>query len=154
MLVTLLFATAGMLAVDLQPSAAPRAARVTAREESRRGHAVRRSRSRSSATAGSSVSSGSCPEGVSPERQALRELLRGPTRVERARGLRSGFRPGAVRLRSVLARGELWLVSFSRSLLGSGHGGDEADAGSRRSARRSHASGSQPFAVSRRKAAW
>jgi hypothetical protein len=117
MLVTLLFATAGLLAVDLQPSAAPRAARVTAVKRVvvatprtvevafvRNGRLVRVERV--------------VPRGVSPERQALRELLRGPTRAERARGLRSGFRPGAVRLRFVLPSGELWLVRFSRGLLG------------------------------------
>jgi hypothetical protein len=55
---------------------------------------------------------------VSPERHALRELLRGPTRAERARGLRSAFRAAVVRLRFVVREGDLWLLRFSRRLLG------------------------------------
>lgn len=57
------------------------------------------------------------PKGVAPERHALRELLQGPTRAERARGLRSAFRPG-IRLRSVRTDGDVWRVRFSRSFLG------------------------------------
>ena len=57
------------------------------------------------------------PKGVKPELHALRELLQGPTRVERKQKLRSAFRPG-VRLRSIRAEGDLWRVRFSRSLLG------------------------------------
>ena len=57
------------------------------------------------------------PKGVKPELHALRELLQGPTRIERRQKLRSAFRPG-VRLRSVRAEDDLWRVRFSRSLLG------------------------------------
>jgi peptidoglycan hydrolase-like protein with peptidoglycan-binding domain len=59
------------------------------------------------------------PTGVRPEVHALRELAQGPTRMERSQGLRSALRLG-VRLRSVRADGGLWLVRFSRSLLGPG----------------------------------
>lgn len=57
------------------------------------------------------------PRGVRPEVHALRELLQGPTRPERALGLGSAFRPG-VRLQSVRTDGEVWLVRLSRPLLG------------------------------------
>ena len=58
------------------------------------------------------------PRGTSPARHALRELLQGPTKLERHQGLRSAFRPGA-RLRSLRADGDTWLVRVSRSALGS-----------------------------------
>ena len=57
------------------------------------------------------------PQGVRPELHALRELVQGPTREERARGVRSAIREG-VRPRSIRHTEETWLVSFSRSLLG------------------------------------
>jgi L,D-transpeptidase catalytic domain/Sporulation and spore germination/Putative peptidoglycan binding domain len=57
------------------------------------------------------------PSGARPAAHALRELLQGPTRIERAKGMRSAFRDG-VRLRSVRARGDVWLVRLSRSALG------------------------------------
>jgi len=59
------------------------------------------------------------PKGVRPELHALRELVQGPTREERARGLRTAIREG-VRPRSIRAREDLWLVSFSRSLFSPG----------------------------------
>ena len=59
------------------------------------------------------------PKGVAPELHALRELTQGPTRAERAKGIRTAMRPG-VRLRSARAEGELWLASFSRPLFGLG----------------------------------
>ena len=55
------------------------------------------------------------PRGARPELHALRELVQGPTREERARGLRSALREG-VRPRSVRRTKDTWLVSFSRSL--------------------------------------
>lgn len=57
------------------------------------------------------------PKRVSPARHAVRELLQGPTKLERREGLRSAFRPGA-RLRSLRAEGDLWLIRLSRSALG------------------------------------
>ncbi len=57
------------------------------------------------------------PKDVSPALHALRELLQGPTRAERAEGLRTAFRPGT-RLRSLAIDDEVWRVSVSRSLLG------------------------------------
>ena len=52
------------------------------------------------------------PRNVTRATHALRELLQGPTRLERAQGLRSAFRPG-VRLRSVRAHDDLWLARLS-----------------------------------------
>jgi peptidoglycan hydrolase-like protein with peptidoglycan-binding domain len=57
------------------------------------------------------------PKRTSPARHALRELLQGPTKLERRDGLRSAFRPGS-RLRSVRADGDTWLVRLSRSAFG------------------------------------
>ncbi|HXG76136.1 MAG TPA: L,D-transpeptidase family protein, partial [Gaiellaceae bacterium] len=59
------------------------------------------------------------PAGVEPARHALRELVQGPTRAERALGLRTAIRPG-VRLRSLRAEREAWVASFSRSFLAAG----------------------------------
>jgi hypothetical protein len=59
------------------------------------------------------------PKGVRPELHALRELAQGPTRAERASGMRSAIREG-VRPRSLRRTKETWLVSFSRSLFGPG----------------------------------
>lgn len=56
------------------------------------------------------------PKGTAPARHAVRELLQGPTKLERREGLRSAFRVGA-RLRSVRAADDLWLVRLSRSAL-------------------------------------
>ena len=60
------------------------------------------------------------PKGVVPARHALRELVQGPTRAERAKGIRTAIRAG-VRLRAPLrVRDGVWMASFSRSLLGPG----------------------------------
>jgi len=119
LLVTLLLAAAGTLAVDLEPSAAtePVAAKPAARVQMvaaprtvdvmfvREGRLVRVERV--------------VPKGVRPELHALRELVQGPTRDEHARGLRTAIREG-VRPRSLRAVDDLLLVSFSRSLFGPG----------------------------------
>ncbi|MGH3137232.1 MAG: L,D-transpeptidase family protein [Gaiellaceae bacterium] len=116
-LVVLVLALAGLLAVDLEPSAAPRTASAAAPRVAkvapatvtvafiRDGRRVRVERV--------------VPEGVAEEVHALRELVQGPTRLERRRGIRTAIPEGA-RLRSVRLDGEVWLVSFSRSLLGAG----------------------------------
>jgi peptidoglycan hydrolase-like protein with peptidoglycan-binding domain len=59
------------------------------------------------------------PRNATPATHALKELVQGPTREERARGLRTAIREGT-RLRSVRRDGDLWRASFSRSLLGPG----------------------------------
>jgi hypothetical protein len=115
LLVTLLLAVAGTLAIDLEPSAAPRAqaakavVKVVAAPQTvdvafvRDGRLVRVERV--------------VPKGVPPRMHALRELTQGPTPEERARGLRTAIRPG-VRLRSLRSAQGMWLASFSRSLFG------------------------------------
>jgi hypothetical protein len=117
LLVTVLLAVAGTLAIDLEPSAARRAQAATAVVEGvaapqtvdvafvRDGRLVRVERV--------------VPKGVPPRLHALRELTQGPTRDERARGLRTAIRPG-VRLRSLRSGQGMWLASFSRSLFGPG----------------------------------
>ncbi|HXF98878.1 MAG TPA: L,D-transpeptidase family protein [Gaiellaceae bacterium] len=57
------------------------------------------------------------PPGADRARHALRELVQGPTKAERAAGLRTAIRPGT-RLRSVRLRGDTWVASFSRLLAG------------------------------------
>jgi L,D-transpeptidase catalytic domain/Putative peptidoglycan binding domain/Sporulation and spore germination len=59
------------------------------------------------------------PRHASSARHAVKELLQGPTREERARGIRTAIRNGT-RLRSLRRDGELWKASFSRALLGPG----------------------------------
>ena len=125
-LVVLVLALAGLLAVDLEPSAAPRKAAATATRTVakpapqtvevafiRNGRLTRVERV--------------VPKGVAKPLHALRELVQGPTRVERRQGIRTAI-PEGVRPRSVRARGELWLASFSRSLRRSRRGEDEAGA--------------------------
>ncbi|MDH4102328.1 MAG: L,D-transpeptidase family protein [Thermoleophilia bacterium] len=117
-LVVLVLALAGLLAVDLEPSASPgKTAAVAPRKEVkpapetvevafvRNGKLTRVERV--------------VPEGVPRELHALRELVQGPTRLERRQGIRTAT-PAGVRVRSVRADGELWLASFSRSFLRSG----------------------------------
>ena len=59
------------------------------------------------------------PAGLRPEVAALRELVQGPTRLERSRGIRSALRPG-VRLQAIRANQDVWLARFSRSLVTGG----------------------------------
>jgi L,D-transpeptidase catalytic domain/Sporulation and spore germination len=59
------------------------------------------------------------PRGVAPSFHAMKSLLRGPTKEERAKGIRSAIGDG-VRLRSLRKDSELWRVSFSQSFFGSG----------------------------------
>ncbi len=116
--VTLVLALAGMLVVDLEPGSAPRAARPVA---------VGAVKTVSPAKTVEVVFVRGdrlvavervVPRGVRPARLALRELLRGPSPEERARGLRSALgRGGVVRLRFVYARGDLYFVRFSRELV-------------------------------------
>jgi hypothetical protein len=56
------------------------------------------------------------PRGARPELHALKELVQGPTPLELATGLRTALRPG-VRVRSVRADRDAWLVRFSRKLI-------------------------------------
>jgi lipoprotein-anchoring transpeptidase ErfK/SrfK len=118
--VVFLLAFAGLLVVDLEPAAAPRPQAAAAATATR----VAQPRAAPGAVEVTFVRNGRfvrvervVPRRVRPALHALRELLQGPTKPERARGLRSAFRPG-VRVRSVRAEGDLWLVRLSRSVLG------------------------------------
>jgi len=114
-LVVLVLACAGLLAVDLEPAAAPRVyARLAAPDTVRVAEAT---------VEVAFVRDGRLvrverviPESVTPEMHALRELARGPTPAERARGLRSALRAG-IRVRFVRAEDDVWLARFSRALL-------------------------------------
>ncbi|MGH3127708.1 MAG: L,D-transpeptidase family protein [Gaiellaceae bacterium] len=119
LLVVLVLAFAGLLAVDLQPASTSRAAvavpvRVTMPRPApetvevafvRNGWVVRVDRL--------------VPRGARPAEVALRELTQGPTRAERRAGIRTAI-PERARLRSLRADAETWFASFSRATLGSG----------------------------------
>ena len=119
LLVVLVLAFAGLLAVDLEPASTSRAAvaepvRVTVPKPApetvevafvRNGWVVRVDRL--------------VPRGARPAEVALRELTQGPTRAERRAGIRTAL-PERARLRSLRADAETWFASFSRATLGSG----------------------------------
>src|SRR5687767_12642201 len=120
LLVVLVLAFAGLLAVDLEPSSSSRAAvaepvrRVAVAKPApvtvevafvRSGWVVRVERM--------------VPRGARPAEIALRELTQGPTKTERRAGIRSAI-PDRARLRSLRSDRETWFASFSRSTLGSG----------------------------------
>ena len=120
-LVVLVLAFAGLLAVDLQSSSAPRAAVAASALPP-----VVKPKPEPAMVEVSFVQNGwmrrvkrVVPKGMSRAEAALRELTQGPTRAERRKGIRTALPEGA-RLRSVRANGGSWLVSFSRSLLGGG----------------------------------
>ncbi len=117
-LVVLVLALAGLLVVDLEPSASPGKAAVAAPQ--------RVAKPAPETVEVAFVRNGKLfrvervvPEGVAQEVHALRELVQGPTRLERRKGIRTAVPEGA-RVRSVRAEEDLWLVSFSRSTHGSG----------------------------------
>lgn len=124
LLVIAMFAGSGTLAVDLERAAAPP-------REAAAAPAPRPQAARSLASARAHVertvqvafvrngklvrAERSLPRGAQPALHALRELAKGPTRAERARGLRTALRPG-LKPRFVKAAGELFLVRVSPSL--------------------------------------
>ena len=119
LLVVLVLAFAGLLAVDLEPASTSRAAVAEPVRANmprpapetvevafvRNGWVVRVDRL--------------VPRGARPAEVALRELTQGPTRVERRTGIRTAL-PERARLRSLRADAETWFASFSRATLGSG----------------------------------
>ena len=118
-LVVLVFAFAGLLAVDLQSSSAPRAAVATS---VRAAVAVAKPKTVDVAF----VKNGwivrverAVPTGMTPQEAALRELVQGPTKVERRRGIRTAL-PDTARLRSLRGAGDTWFASLSRSTFGPG----------------------------------
>ena len=116
--VVLVFAFAGLLAVDLQSSSAPHAA------VAMQARVVRKAAPRTVEVA--FVKNGwivrierTVPRGATPPETALRELLRGPTKLERRKGLRTAL-PETARLRSLRGSPDTWFGSFSRSTFGGG----------------------------------
>ena len=111
--VVLVFAFAGLLAVDLQSSSAPHAAVAT------QARAVRKAAPRTVEVA--FVKNGwivrverTVPKGATLQEAALRELTQGPTKLERRRGIRTAL-PETARLRSLRGSADTWFASFSRS---------------------------------------
>ena len=119
LLVVLLLAFAGLLAVDLESAATSRGAvaapaRVAVPKPAPRtvdvafvrdGWVVRVQRV--------------VPKGGSAAEVALRELTQGPTKAERRTGIRTAL-PERARLRSLRSDAETWFASFSRSTFGTG----------------------------------
>ena len=120
LLVVLVFAFAGLLAVDLQSSSAPRAAVATPARAL--ASVVRPPQTVQVAFVknGWIVRVGRVvPKGTTPQEYALRELTQGPTKLERRRGIRTAL-PEAARVRSLRATPDAWFASFSRSTFGAG----------------------------------
>ena len=116
--VVLVLAFAGLLAVDLQPASAPRAAVATP------ARAVVKAAPRTVEVA--FVKNGwvvrverTVPKGMTPQQAALRELTQGPTKLERRRGIRTAL-PETARLRSLRRVDDTWYASLSRSTFGGG----------------------------------
>jgi len=118
--VVLVFAFAGLLAVDLQSSPAPRAAVATPKRAL--ASVVRPPQTVEVAFVKNRWIvrvERVVPKGITPQEHALRELTQGPTALERRRGIRTAL-PDAARLRSLRATPETWFASFSRSTFGVG----------------------------------
>ena len=118
LLVTLMLAAAGMLAVDLEPAAPPRAQA----EPSTTATPVARVQRAAPTVHVAFVRDGrlvraerELPRGAQPALHVLRELAKGPTREERARGFRTALRP-ELRPRFVRGHGELFLVRVGPTL--------------------------------------
>jgi hypothetical protein len=121
LLVVLMLASAGLLAVDLEPAATSPAA-VAAPVLT----AGPKPRPTPETIAVAFVKNGwmtrvtrIVPKGASAAEVALRELTQGPTRAERRKGIRTAIPEGA-RLRSLRSDTQAWYASVSRSMLGSG----------------------------------
>jgi lipoprotein-anchoring transpeptidase ErfK/SrfK len=118
--VVAVFALAGLLAVDLQSSSAPRAAVPTPVRALTSASSTPRTVDVAFMKAGWIVRvARRVPRGMAPAELALRELVQGPTRSERHKGIRTAL-PEGVRLRSLRSDGDVWFASFSRSALGAG----------------------------------
>jgi hypothetical protein len=121
-LFVLLLTAAGMLAVDLRPAAAPHDAEAApARQLSQAKpaaapHVVEVAFLKDDWVARVKRE---VPKRVDLEQFALRELLKGPTREERQRGIRTAL-PGGARLRSLRATEDAWLVSLNRATFATG----------------------------------
>jgi hypothetical protein len=121
LLVVLVLAFAGLLAVDLEPAATSSAATgIPARAAAPRPKPAPETVEVAFVRSGWIVRVGRVvPRGARPAEVALRELTQGPTKIERRKGIRTALPEGA-RLRSLRADVQTWFASFSRSTLGSG----------------------------------
>jgi len=120
LLVVLVLAFAGMLAVDLEPAATSRAVVASAREVAPRPKPAPETVDVAFVRSGWVVRvERIVPKGASAPEVALRELTQGPTKAERRKGIRTAL-PKNARLRSLRADADTWFASFSRSTLGSG----------------------------------
>jgi hypothetical protein len=116
-LFVLLLAITGLLAVDLEPSAGTRTASAAPARELAQATVEAEPRTVEVAFARNDWIvrvERKLPRGAVPSRFALRELLKGPTPAERRKGIRTSLPEGA-RMRSVHARGDVWLVSLNRA---------------------------------------
>jgi hypothetical protein len=119
LLVVLVLAFAGLLAVDLQPSASSRAA-VAVPMSAKVPEPARRTVDVAFVRNGWVVRvQRLVPRGAAAAEFALRELTQGPTKAERRQGIRTALPEGA-RLRSLHSSAEMWFASFSRSTFGRG----------------------------------
>lgn len=121
LLLALLLALSGLLAVDLEPAAtSPPAATNAERLVASVRPVARRTVEVAFVRSGWIVRvERVVPRGARDAEFALRELTQGPTRDERLRGIRTAL-PERSRLRSLEGAGDTWLASFSRSTLGTG----------------------------------
>ena len=123
-LFVLLLAVAGLLAVDLEPSAGTRTATAAPTRELAQSSSEAEARTVEVAFARSGWIvrvERTLPRGAVPSRFALRELLKGPTPAERRKGIRTALPEGA-KLRSARASGSSWLVSVNRAAFADGTG--------------------------------
>jgi hypothetical protein len=119
-LLVLVLALAGLLAIDLESSSAPRAAVSTPKRPQAKPKPARETVELAFVKDGWVVRvERLVPEGMAAAEAALRELTQGPTRAERRKGIRTVI-PAGARLRSLRSGGGAWFASFSRSTLGAG----------------------------------
>lgn len=119
LLVVLVLALSGLLAVDLEPASPSRVA-VTAPARQAAVRVVPRTVEVAFVKNGWLVRvERTVPRGASAAETAIRELTQGPTKAERLRGIKTALPEGA-RLRSLRADASTWFASFSRSTFASG----------------------------------
>jgi hypothetical protein len=125
LLLTVVLASAGTLAADIELAAAPPAVPSAEPGETRWLAAAQRPRAPETVDV-AFIRNGRLvrvqrvvPRGVRPALHALRELGQGPTKAERAAGLRTALRPG-LRPRFVYSARELLLVRVGASLTAPG----------------------------------
>jgi hypothetical protein len=112
-----LLVAAGLLAVDLQPSATSQDAEAAATRTLAQARPATAPRTVEIAfVRGGWVArvKRQLPQHAAPEKFALWQLLRGPSREERRLGIKSAF-PATARIRSIRSDDDSWLFSLSRA---------------------------------------